>query len=71
MQREKRTARELHKLIREAVPALPRKMQIIIGLGNDGTWFATVLANAPARADGLQGAVDAAVAALRLKYDLV
>jgi hypothetical protein len=77
MQRQKRTARELYKLICAAVPALsrnpalPRKMQVIIGVGSDGEWFATVMANAPDRTDVLQGEVDAAVAALKVKYELV
>jgi hypothetical protein len=71
MPRQKRTAKELRNLICDAVPALPRRMQIIIGVGSDGEWFATVLANAPDRADILQGAVDAAVATLRSTYELV
>jgi hypothetical protein len=71
MQRQKKTARELRNLIRDAVPALARKTQIIIGLGSDGEWFATVLANSPEGSDRLQADVDAAVVKLRVEYELV
>jgi hypothetical protein len=71
MQRQKKTARELRNLLRDAVPAFTRKTQIIIGLGHDGEWFATVLANSPEGSDRLQVVVNAAVVKLRVEYELV